>query len=46
MSFNGLTVSLVLAIHPTMPGGLSYIDPVGRSIAGSSKTLRTHERLQ
>jgi hypothetical protein len=35
-----------LWIDPTMPSGLFHIDTVGRSIAGSSKTIRIHARLQ
>src|SRR5437773_2469721 len=37
--FDGLTVSLVLPVHATATGGLSHVDPVGRSIASSAKTM-------
>ena len=44
--FDGLTVSLVLPVHATATGGLSHVDPVGRSIASSAKTISVYQRFQ
>ena len=37
--FDGLTVSLVLPVHAAATRGLSYMDPVGRPVAGSAKAM-------
>ena len=40
--FDGLTVSFVFPVHASAASGLPHIDPVGRSVAGSSKAMGVH----
>src|SRR6266849_9466400 len=44
--FDGLTVSFVLSVHATAPGGRPEVGPVGGPIAGSAKAICVHQRLQ
>ena len=44
--FDCLTVSLMFPIHAAAPGGLSQIDPVGRSVAGSAKAVPIQKGFQ
>src|SRR5262245_40611984 len=44
--FDGLIMSFVFPVRATAAGGLSHIDPVGGSVAGSAKAIRIHESFQ
>src|SRR5215468_5632941 len=43
---DGLTVRPVFPVHATATGGWSHVDPVGRSIAGSAKTMGVYQGFQ
>ena len=44
--FDRLAVGIVVALHAAAPGGLSHIDPVGRSAAGSANAVPIHQGFQ
>src|SRR5665811_1818648 len=44
--FNRSTVSFVIAIHATAPGGVSDMYPVGGAVAGSAEASRIHQSFQ
>ena len=44
--FDRLAVGIMVAAHAAALGGLSHIDPVGRSVAGSAKSVPIHPGFQ